>query len=59
MVKQTILSPEGVQFFYFSKAPSAMEPAVLPISVSASGDISDWPDGFFDQLDKDLTVLLP
>lgn len=59
MVKQTILSPEGVQFFYFSKAPSAMEPTVLPISVSASGDISDWPDGFFDQLDKDLTVLLP
>jgi predicted ATPase len=58
MVKQTILRPQDVQFFYFSKAPSAMEPTVLPISVSASGDISDWPEGFFDQLDKDLTVLL-
>ncbi len=58
MIKQTVLTPEVVRFLFFSKPPSALEPSVLPISVSASGDFSAWPDGFFDQLDKDLTVIL-
>ncbi len=58
MVKQTILTPEGVQFFYFKKTLHAMHSFAQPISVSATGEVSEWPDGFFDQLDKDLGVLL-
>jgi predicted ATPase len=58
MVKQTILSPEVVRFFFFNKGPHVFEPSVLPISISSSGDFSAWPDGFFDQLDKDLSVIL-
>jgi predicted ATPase len=58
MVKQTVLAPESVEFFYFSKAANQFEPSVSRISVSASAEISAWPDGFFDQLDKDLNMIL-
>ena len=58
MIKQTVITPQLVQFLFFSKSPSSLEPSVLPISVSASGDFSAWPNGFFDQLDKDLTSIL-
>jgi predicted ATPase len=58
MIKQTILTPEIGRFFFFSKASNAFEPSVLPISVTPSGDFSAWPEGFFDQLDNDLSVIL-
>ncbi len=58
MIKQTILTPEIARFFFFNKEPHVFEPSVLPISVSSSGDFSAWPDGFFDQLDKDLNIIL-
>jgi predicted ATPase len=58
MIKQTILTPEMVRFLFFSKAPNALEPSVQPISVTSSGDLSEWPEGFFDQLDKDLNIIL-
>jgi predicted ATPase len=58
MVKQTLLTPADVSFLFFAKAPNAFEPFVTQIPVSSSGDISMWPDGFFDQLDTDLSVIL-
>jgi len=58
MVKQGIVRPDSVRFFFFSKVEKELEPTVVPISVSATGDISSWPDGFFDQLDKDLNAIL-
>ena len=58
MVKQTILSPDGVRFHFFARTLNAVEPSVSVIPVSAAGDISSWPDGFFDQLDRDLSIIL-
>jgi len=58
MLKQAVLAPEDVRFFFFSKPSGAIEPMVVPITVTASGDLSSWPDGFFDQLDKDLNEIL-
>jgi predicted ATPase len=58
MVKQTILTPDTVCLFYFAKPSNDLEPSVTQIPISASGDISTWPEGFFDQLDKDLSVIL-
>jgi predicted ATPase len=58
MVKQTILTPETVRFLFFARASDVFEPSVTLIPVSVSGDISTWPDGFFDQLDRDLSVIL-
>jgi predicted ATPase len=57
-IKQTILTPEMVRLFFFSKAPDTIEPSMSPISVTASGDFSKWPDDFFDQLDRDLSTIL-
>lgn len=58
MVKQTILAPNDVRFHFFARTSSAFEPSVIPIPVTSSGDISSWPEGFFDQLDRDLSIIL-
>lgn len=58
MVKQTVLAPEDVRFHFFARSSDDFEPSVTPIPVSQSGDISSWPEGFFDQLDKDLSIIL-
>jgi predicted ATPase len=58
MIKRAVLTPDIVRFHFFSKAPNTLEPSVLPISVAATGDFSAWPEGFFDQLDNDLSVIL-
>lgn len=58
MVKQTVLTPEDVHFIFFARPFDVLEPSVIQIPVSNSGDISIWPDGFFDQLDRDLGVIL-
>jgi len=58
MVKQTILTPEMVSLHFFANTKGALEPVVTHIPVSPNGDISVWPEGFFDQLDQDLTIIL-
>lgn len=58
MVKQTILTPDAVRFHFFARTLNDLEPSVSIIPVSAAGDISTWPDGFFDQLDRDLSIIL-
>ena len=58
MVKQTILTPEDARFHFFARTSNDFEPSVTPIPVSQSGDISSWPEGFFDQLDRDLSIIL-
>ena len=47
-----ILAPEDLVVGYFS---SEAEPAIL--SVDERGSLSGWPDGFFDQTEKDLAKL--
>jgi len=58
MIKQGILAPGDARFYFFGKDAHAMEPTVTAIGVSATGELSSWPDGFFDQLDKDLNFIL-
>lgn len=57
-VKQTVLSPETVRFFFFSKTSDTSEPSMVPINITTSADLSAWPEGFFDQLDRDLSIIL-
>jgi len=57
MVKAEKLPHDGVRVFYFSNTSEGIEPHVTRISISKSGDVSEWPDGFFDQLDQDLSAL--
>lgn len=58
MVKQTLLTPDTVRLHYFAQTAGTIEPKVTTIPVSPTGDIATWPDGFFDQLDQDLSIIL-
>jgi predicted ATPase len=58
MIKQGILQPQDARLYFFGKDLGAFEPTVTPIAVSAKGELSSWPEGFFDQLDKDLNFIL-
>ena len=55
-VKTGILEPETAAFHFFSPR-SAEAPQVQTPFLDAEGGVDFWPDGFFDQFDKDLSVL--
>ncbi len=51
-VKGRAIPHEHVQFHFFSDRSSSATPVVSP-AIDVEGQVSDWPDGFFDQFDKD------
>jgi hypothetical protein len=53
-IRDGLISPEDVAIYFFTGREEAR---VMRLSVSRNGDISDWPDGFFDQSEKDLATL--
>jgi len=58
MLKQTILKPQDMRLHYFARDSTSMVPQVTTIPLSDTGDIAIWPDGFFDQLDQDPSIIL-
>lgn len=52
-VKSGGISPEQVALHFF-RARSADEAQVISPQINNHGDLSCWPDGFFDQFDKDM-----
>ena len=58
MIKQGVLGPADARFYFFGKDVRAVEPVITSIGVTATAELSSWPDGFFDQLDKDLNFIL-
>jgi predicted ATPase len=50
------LAPEEATIQFFESDRSDM-PGIRTIDIRARGDLSDWPPGFFDQMDTDLAVL--
>lgn len=44
---------EGVVLHFF-QARSVDEPQVISPTIDSSGNVDVWPDGFFDQFDKDM-----
>lgn len=51
-VKEQRLTPEQVAIHFF-RPRFAQEAQVLSPAVDESGHIDEWPEGFFDQIDKD------
>ncbi len=51
-VKTQRLDSEQVAIHFF-RSPSGESPQVLSPTMDDSGNIDDWPEGFFDQFDKD------
>lgn len=57
-VKGRIVDSNMVRVHYFALEKVPAGASVKTISVSATGEISEWPEGFFDQLDNDLSIIL-
>jgi predicted ATPase len=57
-VKQGVLDPTKARILFFDAEVGKGGPIQHDIDISATGDIAKWPEGFFDQLDKDLGTLL-
>jgi predicted ATPase len=53
-VLDKIVTPENLSILYFQPNP---EQPVLQIPVQPDGGIEEWPEGFFDQMDKDFSRL--
>lgn len=52
-VKSGRIQPEHVAIHFFRPSSSDMAQVVSP-QIDATGNIDTWPDGFFDQFDKDM-----
>jgi predicted ATPase len=52
-VKSGGISPKDVALHFFRPRSADMEQLVSP-QINANGDLDCWPDGFFDQFDKDM-----
>lgn len=55
-VKAGILEPQAASLHFFSPR-SEDAPQVQTPTLDAEGGVDFWPDGFFDQFDKDLSAL--
>ncbi len=55
-----ILEPQKVQLHFFqpSKKPEDISKPVVSPKIDRNGRIDRWPEGFFDEWDKSLEVLL-
>jgi hypothetical protein len=51
------LEHEDVRLYHLISADGVIEQIVRPL-IDSRGNIDDWPDGFFDQSDKDMDALL-
>jgi predicted ATPase len=57
-VKTEILSPEQAALYFFQPrglAEQRKEAQVISPRLDRAGNIDHWPDGFFDQFDKDMS----
>jgi predicted ATPase len=51
-VKSGLIQPEQIAIHFFR--PNSNVAKVVSPQIDASGNIDTWPDGFFDQFDKDM-----
>ena len=56
-VKGKLVAPEDVKFFFFKKSPRDESTLVTELSVTPEGSVTSWPEGFFDQIERDLARL--
>ena len=54
-VRDGLLEPEDAALHFFG--PGGDVGRVLTVAVDRTGAVSDWPEGFFDQAERDLAVL--
>lgn len=52
-VRAKILTPELVSLHFFRPRNEKL-PQAMSLTIDSSGNIDEWPEGFFDQFDKDM-----
>lgn len=57
-VKNRVISHEDVVLHFFTRELATGDTYVQSPAISENGRLSDWPEGFFDQWDKDVDALL-
>jgi predicted ATPase len=59
-VHQNVLPASSAGFLYFGWDPKVEDGAtsISPIVLDEDGRISNWPEGFFDEMDRSIEVLL-
>ncbi|WP_366300552.1 DUF3696 domain-containing protein [Pseudomonas atacamensis] len=57
--KQSVIEAENVlvHFFQGGRQSKSEPPPIVTSLISQEGNLSDWPEGFFDQAEKDLAEL--
>ena len=54
-VRDGLLEPNDANIHFFKRLDQA--PSVTTLAVDENGAVSDWPEGFFDQTERDLATL--
>jgi predicted ATPase len=49
---------EAVALYHSGWRPGAKSPTLTPLLIGSDGRLNDWPEGFFDEIDKSLDQLL-
>lgn len=58
-VKDAVIAPEHVAIHFFTaRSEDTLQPQVLSPLIDPYGAIDTWPEGFFDQSDKDTAALI-
>jgi predicted ATPase len=57
-VKRNLIDPEKVVFHFFTREVETGDAFVQSPAIFKNGRLSNWPEGFFDQWDKDIDALL-
>lgn len=59
-VHEGLISPDEASFLYFRWDPKAEDgtPTVRTVLMDRHGRVEDWPEGFFDEMDRSLETLL-
>lgn len=56
-VRENGLDSSEVAIYFFNPPKEDEQPQVISIGVNPDGSLDSWPNGFFDQIDKDLMEL--
>ena len=54
-VRDGLLKPNDATIHFFNRRDEV--PSVTTVAIDKNGAISDWPEGFFDQTERDLAML--
>lgn len=57
-IRQGALPADNCTINFFAHNPTVGQPEIIHPRIYESGGISPWPEGFFDQFDRDLLELL-